>query len=681
MEWLNFTGALDLIPRKTLFGNPERATARLSPQGTHLAYLAPIEGVMNVWVLRTNESGTVKEFPASPITHDRTTGIRQFFWSHTNRHILYLQDDNGDEDYHLYSVALESSADGQIECGEVIDLTPFKGIAAQVIHVSAQCPEEILVGINDRDQHWFHDVYRINVETGAREIVYQNNQFVGFVADDELTLRVAVAFTPSSEMVLCRPDAAEDSGWSPLLTIGSEDVLTTRPVGLDKSGDSLYLLDSRGRNTAALKKIQLATGEESLIFATDKADIDGIIIHPTEKTIQSVSYTYEREKHEFLDPKMKSAFGELTDFQEREIGQQGEIEVTSRSLDDTRWTVAFAADNGPVRYYTYGTEDGELQFLFMDRPELDQVQLARMHPVIIPSRDDLELVSYLSLPLKSDPHETGRPAQPLPMVLLVHGGPWARDYWGFNSLHQLLSDRGYAVLSVNYRGSTGFGKDFINAANLEWAGKMHDDLLDATRWAVEQNIAIADKIAIVGGSYGGYASLVGLTFTPEAFACGVDIVGPSNLISLMENPPPYWMPIMPLMQQRVGDFTTAEGRKFLESRSPLFHVEKICRPLLIGQGAQDPRVKQAESDQVVAAMREKGIPVTYLLYPEEGHGFDRPANNISFFAVSEAFLAEHLGGVYEPIGSDFEGANFSVQAGVDGVPGLDEGLQSRESHS
>ena len=670
-----------MIPRKTLFGNPERSSARLSPQGTHLAYLAPSDGVMNVWVMKITKSGASCDTLPVAVTHDRTTGIREFFWSHTSRHILYLQDENGDEDYHLYSVPLESSANGQIEYGEVIDLTPFTGIAAQVVHVSAQCPTEILVGINDRDQHWFHDVYRINVETGARAIVYQNNQFVGFVADDELKLRVAVAFTPTSEMVLCRPDGDEDSGWSPLMTIGSEDVLTTRPVGLDKHGDSLYLLDSRGRNTAALKKVQLETGEESLIFATDKADVDGIMIHPTEKTIQSVSYTYDREKHEFLDPRMKSSFDALTLFQEREIGREAEIEVTSRSLDDTLWTVAFASDNGPVRYYTYGTEEGDLQFLFMDRPELDQVSLARMHPVIIPSRDGLEMVSYLSLPLSSDPKETGRPTQPLPMVLLVHGGPWARDYWGFNSLHQLLSDRGYAVLSVNYRGSTGFGKDFINAANLEWAGKMHDDLLDATGWAVDQNIAIVDKIAIVGGSYGGYASLVGLTFTPEAFACGVDIVGPSNLISLMENPPPYWMPIMPLMQQRVGDFTTAEGREFLESRSPLFHIEKICRPLLIGQGAQDPRVKQAESDQVVAAMREKEIPVTYLLYPDEGHGFDRPANNLSFFAVSEAFLAEHLGGLYEPIGTDFDGANFSVQAGINGVPGLELGMQIQKLNS
>ncbi len=666
-----------MISRKTLFGNPERSRPRLSPDGTQIAYLAPRDGVMNVWVALENEWNNQNHYPHSAVTHDRTTGIRDFFWSHTNRHILYLQDDNGDEDYHLYSVAIESTEDGQLCSGEVIDLTPFSEIAAQVLHVSSKQPSEILVGINDREQHWFHDVYRINVETGDRKLVFQNDQFVGFLADDDLNLRLAVAFTPESQMVWLRPDKEQEQGWSPLITIGAEDVLTTRPAGLDKLGEWLYLLDSRNRNTAALKKLNLETGEESLVVAIETADIDGLMVHPVEKTIEAVSYNYLREEHEFLDDRMQAAFADLTTFQRAELKQEGDIEVTSRSLCDTRWTVAFATDNGPVRYYIYLPDSGIKKFLFTDRPKLEQCELARMHSLIIPSRDGLELVSYLSLPVASDPQETGRPDQPLPMILLVHGGPWARDYWGFETLHQLLASRGYAVLSVNYRGSTGFGKEFINAANLQWAGKMHDDLLDAVQWAVDQDIAVSDRVAIVGGSYGGYSALVGLTFTPETFACGVDIVGPSNLISLMENPPPYWMPIMPLMQQRVGDFTTEQGRSFLESRSPLFHVAKICRPLLIGQGAQDPRVKQAESDQIVAAMQQRDIPVTYMLYPEEGHGFDRPANKISFFAVSEAFLAEQLGGVYEPIGDDFEGANFAIPAGASGVPGLEEALRGR----
>jgi dipeptidyl aminopeptidase/acylaminoacyl peptidase len=291
----------------------------------------------------------------------------------------------------------------------------------------------------------------------------------------------------------------------------------------------------------------------------------------------------------------------------------------------------------------------------------------------------LNLVCYLTLPRDADPKETGRPNKPLPLVLNVHGGPWARDNWGYDPEHQLLANRGYAVLSVNYRGSTGFGKEFINAADREWAGKMHDDLIDAVNWAVEEKIADKDKVAIMGGSYGGYATLVGLTFTPEVFACGVDIVGPSSLITLMENPPEYWYSFMPVMKRRVGDWETEEGREFLKSRSPLAHVDQIKRPLLIGQGANDPRVKQAEADQIVAAMEEKKIPVTYVLFQEEGHGFAKPENRFAFYAITEAFLAEHLGGRFEPVGDAFRGAVFTIPAGKDEVPGLKKALESQEA--
>jgi dipeptidyl aminopeptidase/acylaminoacyl peptidase len=299
-----------------------------------------------------------------------------------------------------------------------------------------------------------------------------------------------------------------------------------------------------------------------------------------------------------------------------------------------------------------------------------------MHDRVIKSRDGLNLVSYLSLPPVSDPDNDGVPNEPVPLVLDVHGGPWARDGWGLNSTHQWLANRGYAVLSVNYRGSTGFGKDFINAANGEWSGKMHDDLIDAVNWAVENKIAQKDKIAIMGGSYGGYATLVGLTYTPDVFACGVDIVGPSSLVTLLQNVPPYWVPFMPVMKVRVGDVETDEGRAELLKRSPLELVEEIKKPLLIAQGANDPRVKQLEADQIVKAMTEKNIPVTYVLYPDEGHGFHRPENNKSFNAVTEAFLAEQLGGRFEPVGKDFEGATITVPEGAEHVPGLNESLSA-----
>jgi dipeptidyl aminopeptidase/acylaminoacyl peptidase len=349
--------------------------------------------------------------------------------------------------------------------------------------------------------------------------------------------------------------------------------------------------------------------------------------------------------------------------------------VASRTLDDKTWIVAYTMDDGPVRYYLYDRDKKEAKFLFTNRKSLEGQPLAKMHPEVIKSRDGLNLVSYLTLPIDSDPDHAGRPKGPLPMVLLVHGGPWGRDNWGYNSQHQLLANRGYAVLSVNYRGSTGLGKKFTNAGNKEWAAKMHDDLIDAVEWAISEKIADPKRVAIVGGSYGGYATLVGLTFTPERFACGVDIVGPSNLFTLLSTIPAYWAPALQMFKDRVGDPTTPEGKKLLNERSPLNFVDKIERPLLIGQGANDPRVKQAESDQIVRAMQNKQVPLTYVLFPDEGHGFARPENNLAFFAVAEAFLARQLGGRYQPIGNDFDGSTITSPEGSDQSPGLAEALK------
>ena len=326
--------------------------------------------------------------------------------------------------------------------------------------------------------------------------------------------------------------------------------------------------------------------------------------------------------------------------------------------------------DGPQAFYRYDRQSGRLEYLFCDRPQLDKAVLAPMETAVVRLRDQLDIVAYYSLPVGSITDGADRPPEPLPAVLYVHGGPWSRDSWGYDPVHQLMTNRGYATISVNYRGSMGFGKAFVNAANGEWAGRMHDDLIDVVDWAVEQGIADPERIAIMGGSYGGYATLVGLTFTPDVFACGVDLVGPSNLNTLLDSVPPYWKPMLGMLRTRVGDNSTPEGRRFLAERSPLSRADRIVRPLLIGQGANDPRVKQAESDQIVAVMTERGIPVTYLLYPDEGHGFARPENNLSFMAVAEAFLARCLGGRHEPIGDDFEGSSIQVKAGAEQVPGL-----------
>jgi dipeptidyl aminopeptidase/acylaminoacyl peptidase len=648
------SGAVPLIPRATLFGNPERAHARISPDGSKLAFLAPVDGVLNVWVAPADNVEAAKA-----VTRDTHRGIRSFFWAYTSQHILYTQDKDGDEDFHVYSVNLAAD--------EIKDLTPIEKIRARIEGVSEKFPEEILVGINDRGERQLHDVYRVNLVTGDRRLIQENPGFAGFVSDDDYRVRFGITFTLEAGQVYVVPDG--EQGWKPFLEIGAEDAMTTGAVGFDKSLENLYLLDSRGRNTSALKLLNLASDEAKLLAENDRADLSGAIVHPTEKHVQAVSFTYDRRQWQILDESIRADLDYL------KTVADGEAEITSRTLDDRRWTVAYVMDNGPTRFYLYDREARQAKYLFTSNPKLENLPLVNMHPVIIPARDGLELVSYLSLPPGSGAAEAARPVKPQPMVLLVHGGPWARDSWGFDAQHQLLANRGYAVLSVNYRGSTGFGKNFINAANRQWAAQMHDDLIDAVNWAVAQGIAQRDKIAIMGGSYGGYATLVGLTFTPDVFTCGVSIVGPSNLVTLLDNPPPYWMPIMSVMKVRVGDYTTDEGRKFLESRSPLFFVDRIRRPLLIGQGQHDPRVKQAESDQIVAAMNAKQIPVTYLLFTDEGHGFARPQNRFAFYAVAEAFLSEHLGGRYEPISDAFRDAALQVPSGQDGAPGLAEALQ------
>ena len=604
--------------------------------------------MLNVWVAPADDPAA-----ARPVTRDTGRGIRIYGWAYTGAHIIYLQDVGGDENWRLYAVQLAS--------GEILDLTPLENIHAQIQEASPQHPGQLLVGLNDRDPQ-FHDLYRIDLTTGERSLVLQNDGFAGFVTDDDFRVRFAERMTADGGAEYLERAAGGD--WMPFIAVGPEDSLTTMPVGFDRSGETLYLTDSRGRDTAALKAIQLSSGVATILAAADRADVSDTLSHPTEKTVQAVAFTAERKEWQVLDAAIAA------DLEFLATVADGDLEVLSRTLDDRCWIVAYLLDDGPVRYYRYLRERREVQFLFTNRAALEGLPLVKNHPATIPARDGLNLVCYYSLPREADPDNAGRPRQPLPLALLVHGGPWARDEWGYNPVFQLLANRGYAVLSVNFRGSTGFGKGFINAGNREWGGKMHDDLLDAVQWAVDQGIADPARVAILGGSYGGYAALVGMTFTPEVFACGVDIVGPSNLITLMNTIPPYWQPQIDLFTSRVGDYRTEEGRAFLLTRSPLTYADHIRRPLLIGQGANDPRVKQSESDQIVAAMQEKNIPVSYILYPDEGHGFARPENNLSFFAVTEAFLAAHLGGRYEPLGADLTGSSLTAPAGAEYVPGL-----------
>lgn len=645
--------AAPLIPREDLFGNPTRSAGRLSPDGRWLSWLAPKDGVMNVWLAPVDDPAA-----ARAMTSATERPIRSYFWAPDSRSLLYIQDKGGDENFLLYGIDIAS--------GKETTHTPFENTRVQVVGTSENIRDRILVGLNNRDPR-YHDVHMLDLNTGELTLVLQNDAYAGFLADDNLDLRMAL-----------RPNAAGGMDFFPIVdgeiadepaeSTGLEDSLTTQPAGFTTDGKTMYWIDSRGRNTAALIAQDVATGEKTVIAQNDKADIGGALTDPRTGEIEAYSFTYLTTEWTAIDPEIGSAL----DWLDQRL--EGEFGIQSRTEDDSKWVVWNDPLTAPVRTFIYDREAGTLEEFYVSRPELEGAPLQPMHPLELTARDGLTLPSYLTLPPGSDADGDGVPEAPVPMVLLVHGGPWARDGYGYDSQHQWLANRGYAVLSVNFRGSTGFGKEFISAGDLEWGRKMHDDLIDAVDWAIESGVTAPDKVAIMGGSYGGYATLAGLTFTPEKFACGVDIVGPSNLETLLETIPPYWAPLVEQFHQRMGDPDTPEGLALLKERSPLHSADRITKPLLIGQGANDPRVKQAESDQIVAAMQEHGIPVTYVLFPDEGHGFARPANNIAFTAISENFLATCLGGRAEPIGDTVAASSAQIVEGEEFVQGLAEAL-------
>lgn len=647
-----------LIPREVLFGNPDRVSPQISPDGSKLAWLAEKNGVLNVFVAPVG-----KLDQARAVTDDKDRGIRIYYWAYTSDHVLYLQDKGGDENWRVYVT--------NVDTAETRDLTPLPGVQARIQEVSHKAPNDILIALNDRPPHQLHDIYRVNILTGEKTLVQRNDEgFVGYLTDDDYAVRFGAKMTPDGGQELLKRDG---DAWETFITIPPADALTTGPRGFNEDGTILYMSDSRDRDTAAVVSVNLKTGQELILSADPKADAGEMLVNPQTKVVEAVAYNYLTQQWDITHRDVAPDFAYL-----RTVAK-GELNITSRSHDNQHWIVAYVQSDGPVRYYHYDRSDPEnlkAAFLFTNRSDLENEPLVPMHPLIIKTRDGLDMVSYLTLPPGSDPDNNARPDKPVPMVLFVHGGPWARDEWGYNPYHQWLANRGYAVLSVNFRSSTGFGKSFINAGNLEWGRKMQDDLTDAVKWAVKEKIAKGDKVAIMGGSYGGYATLAGLTFTPEVYACGVDIVGPSNLVTLLKSIPPYWKPMLDVFATRVGDYRTESGEKLLQERSPLTFVDRIGRPLLIGQGANDPRVKQAESDQIVEAMHKKQIPVTYVLFPDEGHGFAKPENRIAFNAVAEAFLAQHLGGRAEPFGDAFKGASITVPAGADQVPQLAQSLRT-----
>ena len=638
-----------LIERAKLFGNPSKVGGQLSPDGRWISFIAPRDGVMNIYVAPANDPAA-----ARPLTAEKTRPIRQTFWSPDSKQVLFVNDHGGDENFLLYGVDVATAAQKT--------LTPFEKTRAMVIGASQTIKDRILVGINNRDPRW-HDVYELNLSTGALTKVFENTGYAGFVADDALKVRLAEKARDDGGTDYFRVDGTTVEA-TPFATVTYEDAGNTTPLGFTTDGRTLYWADSRGRDTAALVAQDVASGRTTIVGQDAKADIGGGLFNP--KTGQVEAYGVNYLKNEYV-PVGGAIAADLAFLKAQNKGQ---FFVGTRTDADDKWLVTFDGVSTPSATYLYDRKAKTLKELYVSRPELVGAPLVPMFPVEIPTRDGLTMVSYLTLPKGADANGDGTADRPVPMVLWVHGGPWGRDNYGYNGYHQWFANRGYAVLSVNYRASTGFGKKFVSAGDLQWGRKMHDDLIDAVEWAVKRGVTRKDKVAIGGGSYGGYATLAGVTMTPDAFACGVDIVGPSNLNTLLATIPPYWEAGKQQMYRRMGDPTTAAGKALLKERSPLTYADRIRKPLLIGQGANDPRVNVAESDQIVAAMQAKNIPVTYVVFPDEGHGFARPVNAIAFNAVAENFLAKCLGGRAEPIGTALQGSTAQVKAGAGNVEGL-----------
>jgi dipeptidyl aminopeptidase/acylaminoacyl peptidase len=635
--------SVPLIPRRLLFADPARSVVRISPDGRRIAFLAPLEGVLNLWVAPIDDVANARALTRAT---DRSLGP-WLLWLHDNRHIVFFREQGGDENWQAHRVDATT--------GDILALTPAPGVRSFIQQTSHHFPEELLIAHNARDKQFF-EIHRVNVVTGASALLQANDRFAGFFTDPQFRVRFALRYADNSDHEYLQPGAGGE--WELFARIEAADTMMTKPIEFSDDGRELYWLDSRGRDKAAVVAQDMTTGTTRVLAEDASSDIVELPLEPMSYRPIAAAAMFTRTTWHVIDRAYADDFAYLAKLSD------GDLRAINLSDDKRHAIVYFERGSAPGRYAHYDRTEKKVRALFSMRPELEKWQLVPMEPAVLRARDGLPLVCYLSRPRDS------QRGKPLPMVLLVHGGPWARDVWGLYPTHQWLADRGYAVLSVNYRGSTGFGKAFVNAANLEWGGRMHDDLIDAVDWAIGRGIADEKRIAIYGASYGGYAALAGATFTPEKFACAIDVFGISNLLTFLETIPDYWKSWQTVWKVRMGDYTTEVGRKLLEERSPLNRVDRIVRPLLIAQGANDVRVKPSESDQIVKAMQARNIPVTYVYYSDEGHGFRRAENRRSFNAVLELFLSEHLGGRAEPVGDDFAGSSIEFKAGHQLISGL-----------
>jgi dipeptidyl aminopeptidase/acylaminoacyl peptidase len=607
-----------LIPRAVLFGNPERTAPTLSPDGTMIAYLAPHDGKLSVWV------GTLGANDDRVVAHDPQRPIPWAGWRGDGRHVLYMQDRAGNENFHLFQVDLAGGAARELTPGDAVRIAPMA--------IDPRFPDEVLIMSNARDARFF-DVCRVDLNAETVSLDTQNpGDVIAWKSDRAFVVRAAIAKAADGGSLLrVRDDAA--SPWRELARFSSDDG-DPRVVAFSQDGAALDAITSADANAARLVRYDLASGARHVLLEDPAYDVGEVYIDPVTRTVAAAAVVRERLAWTAVDPAFAPDLAALV------AAMRGDMTLVNGSLDGRRLLVHDHVADAPDSYVLYDRDAGTARVLFHTYPALLDRPLAPVKAVAFEARDGLMLHGYLTLPVGVEP-------QRLPTVLFVHGGPWHRDRWDYNPDVQWLANRGYAVLQVNFRGSTGYGKAFRVAGNREWAGAMRTDLLDARDWAIAQGIADPARFAIYGGSYGGYAVLAALAFTPDAFTCGIDVVGPSNLVTFLDSTPPYWETLRKMWHERVG-----EDEAFLRDQSPLFRAADIRAPLMIGQGANDPRVPQRESDQVVEVLRAKGIPVTYIVFDDEGHGFADPVNNRRFSAAMEVFLAEHLGGRVEPPSAD-----------------------------
>ncbi len=623
--------AAPLLDRNLFFGDPQYAGAQLSPDGEYITFRQHHQEVMNIWIKGVNE-----EFDqARPLTADTERPVTSYFWSHDSRYVLYVQDKGGDENYHIYRVDIHEEPAEDSEVPEAVNLTPMEGIRAQIYSVPRAYPDRIIVGINDRDAS-LHDAYQLDIESGEMTLLIENtDNIAGWLTDRQSNIRGGIRQTAEggSELLMIR-----DEGFEQVYVAGPEESFS--PLRFHEDGKRIYMsTDTGDRDLAEFILFNPETGESEIVERDPEGEVDfgGATFSEITHQILATHYVGDKRRTYFRDEEFEQIFENVRD----QVGA-GEIRPTSRTHDEYGWLFYVGSDLDPGSVYHYDHRSTDVSLLYQSRPDLPSEYLSEMIPIRYTARDGLEIPAYLTIPY-------GMEARDLPVVVVPHGGPWARDYWGYDSHAQFLANRGYAVLQINFRGSTGFGKAFLNAGNHEWGtGAMQHDITDGVQYLIDEGIADPDRIGIFGGSYGGYATLAGLAFTPDLYAAGISFVGPSNIITLLNSIPPYWGPIRKIFHTRVGDPENPEDYARMIEQSPLFSAENITAPLMVVQGANDPRVVQAESDQIVVAMRDLGREVTYLVAEDEGHGFARRVNRLAYIHAMEQFFADHLDGRYQP---------------------------------